>query len=115
LNYTVHRPVSWLALHLSVGGIDLRDAAVFGVVCKSRAPEATTFQFCLRSPTADGFRDAFLPKHVVSYAQTSTHIDLLKLDSREDVPAQAKWRDLVLFFSTQSAAIELIDLRVFVV
>ena len=97
------------------GGIDLRDAAVLGVVCKSQAPEATAFRFCLRSQAADGFRDVFLPKHVVAYAEPSTHVDLLKLEGRDDVPARSEWRDLILFFSPQPAVVKLMDLRVFVV
>ena len=115
VEYSVEHPVKWFGLHFSMGGIDLRDAAVFGVVCKSRSPEATTLRVCLRSPTPDGFVDAFLPKHVVAYGQASTHVDLMKLEGREDVPSQAAWRELILFFPTQSAAIDLIDLRVFVV
>ncbi|MCM2563947.1 hypothetical protein M8744_17565 [Lutimaribacter sp. EGI FJ00013] len=115
LNYVVQQPVKWMALHLSVGGIDLRNAAVFGVACKTFAAEATTFRVCLRSQTADGFVDAFLPKHVVAYGQPSTHVDLLKVEEREDVPIKASWRELVLFFAPQSAALDLIDFRVFIV
>lgn len=115
LNYTTGKAPHWLALHLAVGGVDLGRAAVFGVACKSRAPEATTFRLCLRSATANGFVDAFLPKHVVAFAQPSTHVDLLKLEGHENVPAQADWRELILFFQPHSAVYELLDLRVFIV
>lgn len=115
LKYTVGRPPRWLALHLAVGGVDLGKAAVFGVACKSRAPEAATFRLCLRSATPEGFVDAFLPKHVVAFSETSTHVDLLKLEGHEHVPAQASWRELILFFQPSSADFELHDLRVFIV
>lgn len=68
LNYSAAKPPRWLGLHLAIDGSDLDRAAVFGVVCKSRAPEAATFRLCLRSGTPSGFVDAFLPKHVVSFS-----------------------------------------------
>lgn len=115
LNYTTGKAPRWLALHMAVGGVDLGRSAVFGVACKSRAPEAVTFRLCLRSATASGFVDAFLPKHVVAFAEPSTHVDLLKLEGHENVPAQADWRELILFFQPRSAVCELLDLRVFIV
>ena len=115
IDYTVGRPPRWLALHMAVGGVDLEKAAVLGVACKSRAPEAATYRLCLRSATSNGFIDAFLPKHVVAFSETSTHIDFLKLEGHEDVPAKAEWRELILFFQPSSAAFELLDLRIFIV
>lgn len=115
LDYTTGKAPRWLALHLAIGGVDLGRAAVFGVACKSRAPEAATFRLCLRSATASGFVDAFLPKHVVAFARPSTHVDLLKLEGHDNVPARAEWRELILFFHPHSAAYDLLDLRVFIV
>ena len=115
LDYTCGKSPRWLALHLTVGGLDLDKAAVFGVVCKTRAPRAATFRLCLRSAAPAGFVDAFLPKHVVAFADTSTHVDLLKLQEHENVPTRADWRELILFFQPQSAAFDLLDLRVFIV
>lgn len=114
LRYTVQQKTRWIALHFGLGALDLTDRTVFGVVCKSRAPMAATFQPCLRSGRPEGFVDAHLPKHAVAYAQTSTHVDLLKLDGSK-APAQAPWRDLVLFFQTTSAEFDIQDLRVFIV
>lgn len=115
LDYTCRKSPRWLALHLRVGGLNLDQAAIFGVVCKSRAPQAATFRLCLRSAAPAGFVDAFLPKHVVTFAETSTHVDLLQLQGHEDVPVRADWRELILFFQPQSAAFDLLDLRVFIV
>lgn len=115
LDYTVGRPPRWLALHLVVGGVDLGKAALFGVACKSRAPEAATYRLCLRSATPEGFVDAYLPKHVVAFSETSTHVDFLKLEGHEHVPAQADGRELILFFQSRSAVFELLDLRVFII
>lgn len=115
LGYSVQKTPRWLALHLAVGMVDLSDFAVFGVACKSRAPEAMTYRLCLRSASPDGFVDAFLPKHVVAFAQASTHIDALALDGNRNVPAEAEWRELILFFPPQTSNLDLIDLRVFIV
>lgn len=115
LAYTVRRAPRWLALHLPLGGIDLGGASVFGVVCKSSAPRAVTFRVALRSAVHGGAVDAFLPKHVVAYAEESTHADILKVPGREDVPPSAEWRDLILFFSPETSALTLRDFRVFIV
>ncbi len=115
MEYTVSRSPRWLALHMAVGDVDLSKAAVMGIVCKSRAAEAATYRVCLRSATSSGFVDAFLPKHVVAFSEASTHIDLLKLEGYEHVPAKAEWRELILFFQPRSAAFELLDLRAFIV
>ena len=114
LKYEVRKAPRWMALHVAVGGIDLTDASVFGLICKSRAEAALTLRPALRSARAGGFVDAFLPKHVVAFSAPSTHIDILKLQGREDVPKAAEWRELVLFFGAQSGALTLQDLRVFI-
>lgn len=115
LAYEVQKPPRWLAMHLQMGSLPLNETSVFGVVCKSQAPQAATFRICLRSGIAGGFVDAFFDKHVVAYADQSTHVDLLRLESRSDVPAEAPWRELILFFQTRSAQITVRDLRVFIV
>lgn len=114
LSYRVAERPRWLALHLGLGGLDLADHAVLGLVCKSCAPLATTIHPCLRSGGEGGFVDAPLPKHVVAHSDISTHVDLLRLDDAR-VPGQAPWRELILFFQTSSAEIDIRDLRVFIV
>lgn len=115
LKYEVRKAPRWMALHISVGGIDLTDASVIGLICKSTAEQAVTIRPALRSARPGGFFDAFLPKHVVAFSAPSTHIDILKLQGRADVPATAEWRELVLFFEPKSSAVTLRDLRVFIV
>lgn len=115
ITYTTERKPRWIALHLLAGGIDLSEATLLGIVCKTQAPEASTFRFCLRSGTSDGFVDAFLPKTVVAFSQSSAHVDLLRLDQSAEVPKTAAWRELILFFQPGSADILLQDLRVFIV
>ena len=115
LEYAVQSPTNWIALHLSVGGVDFFDAAILGIVCKSRSPEAVTLRACLRSQTSSGYTDAFLPKTIVAYSEISSHLDFLHLPARKDVPENADWRELVIFFPTKATAIDLIDLRVFIV
>jgi hypothetical protein len=44
LNYTVLKKPRWLAVHMTMGGVDLRQAAIIGVVCKPHAQEASTFR-----------------------------------------------------------------------
>lgn len=112
VKYKVYSPLQWVALHLDIGGIDLQDASLFGLVCKSRAPEATTLQACLRSHTHIGTIDAFLPKHIVCFGDVSTHLDTLRLHDHVNVPMQADGRELIIFFPKLSTAIELIDLRI---
>lgn len=115
ITYTTERRPRWAALHLVAGGIDLSEATLLGIVCKTQAPEASTFRVCLRSGTSDGFVDAFLPKTVVAFSQPSIHVDLLRLDQSGEVPKTAAWRELVLFFQPNSADVLLQDLRVFIV
>lgn len=115
LNYTVLKEPRWLALHMIMGRVDLRHAAIIGVVCKSHAQEASTFRIALRSGIGQGFRDTFLPKHVVAFQQESVHVDILKLNGLEDVPSEATWRELILFFQPKSATIDIRDFRVFIV
>lgn len=115
LNYEIKTTPRWIALHFALGGVDFSDTTVFGVACKSQSSEAATMRVCLRSGVAGGFRDAFLPKHVVAFSQVSSHVDLLRLQGLDAVPATAPWRELILFFQTSSAQFDIIDLRVFIV
>lgn len=115
LKCTVRRAPRWMALHAPLGGVDLGRSSVFGVVCKTSAPRAVTFRVALRSAAPGGAVDAFFPKHVVAYAEESTHVDILKLAGRDDVPATADWRDLILFFGPETSALTVQDFRVFIV
>lgn len=115
LSYTARRRPGWVALHIPIGGVDLGSTTLVGLVCKTQADKAVTFRAALRSATGQGFVDAFLPKTVAAFSKRSTHVDLLKIEGREDVPRQAAWRDLVLFFPVDGAALSIRDARVFIV
>lgn len=115
LNYTVLKKPRWLGVHMIMGNVDLSQAAIAGVVCKSHAQEAATYRICLRSGTDQGFQDTFFPKHIVAFQQESVHVDILKLSSFDEIPSKATWRELILFFQTTSAAIDIRDLRFFIV
>lgn len=108
-------PARWQALHLIVGPLDLGDAAVIGVVARSQAPSSFTTRICLRSGQDGQFIDTFFPKTMVSFAQASTHLDVLEIANLTDLPRQAQWRDLILFFQGGDVDLNLLDLRFFVV
>lgn len=105
----------WQALHIELGNMNLSNAAAFGVVARSVAPSSLTTRLCIRSGNGDQFVDTFMPKTMVSFAQASTHLDVMDLGSTADLPKQAQWRDLILFFRAGDVSLDLLDLRLFVV
>ncbi|WP_156414946.1 hypothetical protein [Phaeobacter sp. CECT 5382] len=113
LEMTTERPGRWLSLNIELGSCDLSQRDVMGFVCKTRADETITFQACLRSGQDKGFQDAFFGKRVISYSGPSTHADLVKLEERDDIPPQAPWRELILFFPPDLRQLTLIDLSLF--
>ncbi|MAW08318.1 MAG: hypothetical protein CME61_08580 [Halobacteriovoraceae bacterium] len=117
LNFTgqAARPARWLSLNIKLGACDLSQSSIFGFVCKTRSDVTMSFNACLRSGLGDGFSDVFFGKRIVSFNQPSTHVDLFKLDERDDIPLKANWRELLLFFPTELEQIDLVDLRLFVV
>lgn len=108
-------PARWQGLHVVMGPVDLSDAAVIGVVARSQAPLSFTTRICLRSGGGGQFIDTFFPKTMVSFAQASTHLDVLEIARLPDLPRQAQWRDLILFFQGSDVDLELLDLRFFTV
>lgn len=107
----VDRPGRWLTLNLGIGGADLSGCKIVGFACKSDAPLTSTCRVSVRSGTADGYRDAFFPKTVVSYPKTSLHLDVMELEVNPDIPPRAPWRELVVFFEIATAEIALRDFR----
>ena len=105
----------WQAFHISMGNVDLEQAAVLGVVLRSQAPASITTRICLRSQKDGEFLDYFFPKTLVSFSEPSTHIDLIDLASASDIPRSALDRDLILFFRPGEVELELLDLRLFIV
>lgn len=105
----------WQALHVAMGPADLSGAGVLGVVIRSRAPASITTRVCLRSGRDGAFVDNFFAKSMISFAQESTHLDVIDLARTPDLPRSAQWRDLVLFFRAGEVELELLDLRLFIV
>ena len=116
LSYSVKVRPKWLSLSLKLGKVDFAHCSALGIAVKTRSAEATSFHPCLRSAAGSGYVDCFFDKHVVAYAESSVHVGMVNLAERADrVPTQAAWRDLILFFSTSDATLDLQDLRVFIV
>jgi len=107
------RPGKWLSLNIELGAMDLSQRSVFGVMCKSRSEDIQTLKICLRSGVEGGFQDVFFGKRMISYNEESTHADLLKLVDYPDVPAQAPWRELILFLPPELRQLKLTDLALF--
>lgn len=105
----------WLGLHVAMGPVDLSNAAVVGIAARSKAPSSITTRVCLRSGRSGQFVDTFFSKTMVSFAEPSTHLDLLDIGALPDLPRQAAWRDLILFFRPGEVDLDLLDLRLFVV
>ena len=104
----------WQGMHIAMGPASLENAAVIGVVARSQAPSSATTRLCIRSGRDGRFVDTFFPNRMVSFAQPSTHLDILETVSTPDLPRQAAWRELILFFRTGEVDLELLDLRLFV-
>lgn len=105
----------WQALHIELGSLSLGEAAVIGVVARSQSTLSTTTRICIRSGNGGNFVDTFFPKTMASFSQASTHLDVLDLSAASNLPKQAEWRDLVLFFRAGNISLDLLDLRLFVV
>lgn len=105
----------WQALHIQLGDLNLASAGVVGIVARSVALSSTTIRLCIRSGNDDQFLDTFFPKTMVSFSKPSTHMDVIDLVTMPDLPRQAQWRDLILFFRAGDIAVDLLDLRFFVV
>lgn len=107
-------PSRWQGMHIVMGPVDLSKAAVIGIVARSQSPSSMTTRICLRSGGGGQFTDNFFPKTMVSFAQASTHLDVLDMADINDLPRQAQWRDLILFFQGDTVDLDLLDLRFFV-
>ena len=114
MRFHVERPGRWLSLNLGVGAADFAGCRVISFACKSDAREVTSFRVCLRSGHAGGYRDVFFPKAVLCSPDTSVHMDVLEL-SASDIPTQALWRELVIFFERETLEATLHDFRLTVI
>jgi len=106
---------NWFGLHLSIPVHDLGDKGVLGFVARLSAPDITVARACLRSGTEDGFQDCFFDKHLLFRPDEASHMDVLQVQMRDQLPQHAPWRELILFLPTGDFRLSLADLRVFAV
>lgn len=113
------RPGSWFGLHVSLGGCDLDRHGIVGFACRTRSSELQILRACLRSGIdarpGGAFVDRFFDKHILSQPVEGSHLDALPARGHEALPAQAPWRELILFLPTEGFDWSLIDLRLFIV
>lgn len=113
---TAGAPGHWFGLHIPVTVADLAGLGVFGFACRGSAPELTVIRACLRSGQREaGFRDCFFDKHILLHPAEASHVDAILLQTRDEVPQKAPWRELILFLPPESVRLSLSDLRVFLV
>lgn len=104
----------WTGLHIGLGGADLSGYGLIGFACRTEAGGMDLVRPCLRSGTPEGFTDTFFPKHLLSRPESALHLDVLELARHPEIPAQAPWRELVLFLPTHRLKWTLGDLRLFI-
>ncbi|WP_306752268.1 hypothetical protein [Paracoccus actinidiae] len=105
----------WQCLTIPLGAMNLTGAAALGIIARSSAPQSTVSRLTVRSGRDGDFVDQPFGKALVSFAAPSTHLDLIEIDKAANLPLQAQWRDLILFFRPGPLEIEILDLRFFVV
>lgn len=104
----------WMALHIMLGPLDLQYLDILGlVVHSSETGRASASAVCLRSGNGNDFRDFFLEKHLVSTLQSSMHVDLARLADHPEIPLNAEWRDLILFFPKKEVDLTITKLSIF--
>lgn len=108
-------PPRWQCLTIPLGAMDLSGAAAVGVIARTSAPQSTISRFTLRSGRDGDFVDQPFGKALASFAAPSTHLDVIEIEKAPNLPLQAQWRDLILFFRPGSLEIEILDLRFFAV
>lgn len=106
---------NWLGLHISVPIQDTRGKGIIGFAARIQAPDIFIARASLRSGAENGFVDCFFDKHLLFTPDEATHVDALQLHQRDNIPATAPWREIVLFLPTESFKLDLLNLRVFVV
>lgn len=106
---------NWQCLTVPLGAMNLAEAAAIGFVARSSSPHSTVSRVTLRSGRDKDFVDQSFGKAMVSFAAPSTHLDLIDIGNSPNLPLEAQWRDLILFFRPGPLEIDILDLRVFVV
>lgn len=113
LRCSVERPGRWFTLNVDLGAGDLAQYRLVGFAARSRAPRSLTLRACLRSFRSGRFEDTFFPQYLVSFAEDSSHSDVLWLADHPALGQPADWRTLILFFDSAGFEFTLTDLCVF--
>jgi hypothetical protein len=108
-------PGRWLTLHVVMGATDFSACKIIGFACRARAEGPATFRVCLRSGVEAGHRDVMIGAPVETGPAGTVHLEVLTLADSPILPLIAPWRELVVFFQTDTPAITLEDFRLIVI
>jgi len=109
-------PGRWCTLNIDLGDQVPGDTALLGIAVRSRAPQSTTARVAVRSfMPGGGHTDSYFPDYLVSFAEESTHCDVLWLAHQPELQAQANWRTLMIFLDPAGFDIQFPDIRLFAV
>jgi hypothetical protein len=107
-------PGKWFALHVTIPLPDLTGLTWIGLILRSSAARSCVIWPCLRSGLeGGGFRDDFFARHILAQSRESDHHDILATPWHPDLPAQAPWREIILFLpSAEGFRLVIHDLRI---
>ncbi len=108
------KPGRWFTLNIDLGKDDLSSHRLIGFALRSRAPRTQLARVCLRSFHGSGFEDVFFPLHVASFAEESSHADVLWLDDQPELCRPADWRTMIVFLDPAGVDLTVTDMRLFV-
>lgn len=115
IGLAVERPGRWLTLNIGMGPAEFSHSTLVGFACKSRGAKPVSLRVSLRSGIEGSHSDAFFSKTVMTFPETSVHLDVLELAANPDIPAKAIWREIVIFFESETQEIDLQDFRLIVI
>jgi hypothetical protein len=104
---------AWCGLHLDLPPFDVSADSIFGFTARGAASHKAVVSACLRSGRGQSFSDAFFDRHLMLRPEEIAHTDALQARIGLEIPAQADWRQLVLFLPCEAIRLSLIDLRIF--
>lgn len=110
-----HAPGRWLTLHVVMGAANFTDCKIVGFACRMRAEAQATVRVCVRSGGEAGHSDVQIGGPIITGPQGSVHLEVFNLDDNPTMPLVASWRELVMFFQTDTPAITLEDFRLIVI
>ena len=110
----VRKPGRWFTLNIDLGKDDLKPFRLIGFALRSRAPRTMLARVCVRSFHGSDFEDVFFPLHVASFAEESSHADVLWLADQPALRRPADWRSMIVFLDPAGVDLTLMDMRLFV-